>query len=291
MTPSFFLIGAMKAGTTSVYRYLAQHPQIFLPKLKEPNFYWIDEHSKDCAPAAVLRESTVTREAYDALYDGAAPGQVCGEGSVKYLTSPLAASRIAADRPDACFVLILRDPAARAWSHYTFSHERGVDACSDFGRALEQEEERLKLWAGYRYGYLRGGMYHRHLSVYDELFPRDRFCVQLYEDLTKDPHGVLRTIFEHLGVDPSFEPDMSIRHNVTGRATNPLVDRLVKIRRLRTAASNWIPPGLATWLGRTLRERPPGLKPEHRAWIIERCRTDVLRLQDRIDRDLSHWLR
>lgn len=290
--PGFFLIGAMKSGTTSIYRYLAQHPQLFLPNHKEPNYHWVGERGAGEIRTETARISTLTRAAYVDLFRGARPHQSVGEGSITYLVSPRAAARIAHECPDARFLLVLRDPADRAWSHFGFNRQRGNEPHTDFGRALDEESSRCDDEAsGFPHGYLWHGRYDRHLEVWQKLFPRERFCIQLYEDVCEDLPSVLRRFFTFLEVDADFEPDTSTRYNVTGESRGAAIAWLLRRERVWTTVASRLPPRLSSIAGRALRRPRPSLLPEHRARVIEALRDDVTRLQDRIGRDLSRWLR
>src|ERR1700752_3456715 len=105
--PNFFLVGAAKAGTTSIYAYLSQHPAVFFPSIKEPHFF------TDVRPAPeqqFLIEEVTKRSAYLRLYIRAASHPVIGDASPSYLWHPEVAQRICAEVPQAKIAVILRDP-------------------------------------------------------------------------------------------------------------------------------------------------------------------------------------
>lgn len=291
--PGFFLIGAMKAGTTSAYRYLAQHPELFLPDRKEPNYYWIGEspETADRLPDITRRTSTLDRRSYQSLYRGARRGQRCGEGSIRYLSSPRAARRIAEEIPHARALAILRHPAERAWSHYCANRERGVEPLADFAAALDQEESRLHPEFDQRFGYAWLGLYYEHLRAWDDALHPDRICIATYEDFCASPSRVLRRFFDFLEVEPSFRPDTSVRHNQSGQGRTRWLGRLLAHPQLRSRASSGVPARFSAGLGTLLRTRRRPLGEVERARLIETYREDTLRLQDRLGRDLSAWLR
>lgn len=283
----------MKAGTTSVHRYLSQHPALFLPSVKEPNFFWLGGLPKHKLHPEVARDSTTERSAYEALFAPAGAGQRLGEASIGYLAAPNAAERIAALRPQAQLIAILRDPAERAWSHFVFNRERGDEPYDDFKRALVDEEARRATGlSGSRFAYRHHGFYQAHLSVYDKLFAKERLQIHLYEDLREDPTRMLQTIFRFLGVDADFEPDVSLRYNVSGVARHPSIAwALERGMALREPIVRRLPPRVAARIGTLLRRRPESLDREIRADLVSGYRDDILRLQDRIGRDLGSWLR
>src|SRR4051794_5617259 len=106
--PDFFLAGHHKSGTTAMYAMLSQHPQVFMPEVKEPHFLATDRRSRFGAPG----DLPTTLAAYLALFEPARPDQIAGEASASYLWSHTAASQIAALCPDARVVGILREPAS-----------------------------------------------------------------------------------------------------------------------------------------------------------------------------------
>jgi len=133
--PDFFLVGHSKSGTTALYEMLGRHPQIFLPAMKEPIFFApeLPRRTQRYRAPEVLEE-------YVALFAGAGPEQVVGEGSASYLRSPNAARLIAQARPDARIVAILREPASFLRSF----HLQVVQAHYEDERDLARERERLR---------------------------------------------------------------------------------------------------------------------------------------------------
>jgi len=117
--------------------------------------------------------------------------------------------------PEAKLIAILRDPAESAYSGFLMTRKNGRKPLSDFARALEAEEGRVKddWWIG---RYKRKGFYHAELSLYYGLFGPEQIRVYLHEDLEEDPSGVVRNAHGFLGVDDSFCPDVSLRYNKSG---------------------------------------------------------------------------
>lgn len=137
--PDFFIVGAPKAGTTSIYSYLVQHPEIFMPARKEPYFFgqWRRNSEED------LRD-------YLRLFRGVPESKVAGEASTTYLYLQSAAEEIKAFRPDAKIIIMLRNPVDRAYSQY-WHHVRLGWVEASFEEELEAEEARLREgWSGDR---------------------------------------------------------------------------------------------------------------------------------------------
>lgn len=301
--PNFIIIGAGKSGTTSIYHYLKQHPDIYVSPIKETNFFAIDDFKASVSgpgPSEADRFPIRTLEQYGALFRYVTNETAIGEASVRYLGRPRASGRIKETLPDVRLIAILRDPVERA--HSSFFHQvRESAETRSFRQAIDDEikgavEGSTTLTYAQRH-YLRLGLYHRHLSSYFELFARRQIAVFLYEDLKEEPGKLLRDMFDFLEVDPSFKPDTSVRYNVSGRPKNEILFNLIKKRPLTTAVKRWLPgwvrdPIASRFEGlRGAQLNKPPIDPTLRGLVIEECREDVLRLQDLIDRDLSHWLR
>ena len=131
--PNFLIIGAMKSGTTSLYHYLKQHPQIYMSSIKEPNFFALEGSNLDFNGAEgkeqiqrlIKRESIINIEEYRALFRRAAHETAIGEASPMYLYSPEAPYRIRYYVPEAKLITILRNPVERAYSAFLYMTRDG----------------------------------------------------------------------------------------------------------------------------------------------------------------------
>ncbi|WP_207890493.1 sulfotransferase, partial [Rubrobacter taiwanensis] len=205
-----------------------------------------------------------------------------------------AAERIKRHVPEVRLIAVLRDPAERAYS--AFMHlVRDNREEPDFARALELEEERIRLNYPWIWHYRRAGYYHEQLSRYYALFDPAQIRVYLYEDLRRDPVGTLQDIYRFLGADPAFAPDVSGRYNVSGVPKNRFInDFLRRDNPLKTAVRPLVPARLRGRLRRSLRRRnltaAPPMPPGVRRDLVAGYREDILRLEELIGRDLSGWL-
>ncbi|MEO0531457.1 MAG: sulfotransferase, partial [Planctomycetota bacterium] len=172
--PDFFLIGAAKSGTTSLANYLDSHPDVYLCKPKEPNFFAfppnVEPSCQGPAPAEVLfdkllRYSVTVPAEYDRLFKPATTGQQTGDASVRYLYEPSAAERIANHAPNAKAIAILREPVARMYSHYHMNVRNGFEPLT-FEDALQAEDERVTSGWGWDWHYRRVGRYAKQLDRY-----------------------------------------------------------------------------------------------------------------------------
>lgn len=291
LAPDFFVIGAYRSGTTSLYRYLRQHPQIFLPLEKEPNFYAVDGNP-DASPVLQSRAIT-TRVGYDKLYRAAEPGQSRGDISPEYLRNPAAAARIHRDHPDTKLVAILRNPVERAWSDFLLHRRDGNEPYDTLGDALAEQVER-QAGDDHRAGhYVDSGMYHEQLQRYLELFDAKQLLVVLYDDLVADRHAMLVRVFGHIGVDAAFRTIDEAAINASGVPKNKLVALALRSRaKLRPYVSRAVlEKARPLWdkvLSRNLTK--PTLSATDRRLLVDLYRDDVAALGTLLNRDLSHWL-
>lgn len=302
--PNFLIIGAMKSGTTSLYHYLGQHPQIYMSRIKEPNFFALEGSNLDFDGAEgkeqiqrwVKRESVTSIEEYRALFRGAVNATAIGEASPMYLYSPEAPHRIRYYVPEAKLITILRNPVERAYSAFLYLTRDGREPLSEFSQALQVEECRMRNNWEWIWHYRHLGFYYAQLKRYFDVFDRNQIKVYLYEDLRVGLPRVVQDIFRFLEVDEAFVPDTSLRHNVSGSPKNGLLPRLIFRRnRIKAILRPLFPQVLRQRISESLRsqylvEAPP-LAPEVRRELLEAYRDDVLRLESLIERDLSEWLK
>ncbi|HEX2699349.1 MAG TPA: sulfotransferase [Acidimicrobiales bacterium] len=289
--PNFLLLGANKAGTTSLASYLGQHPQVYMSPVKEPGFFAIQDH--DPASQAALG-STFTLDTYTALFDEVTTERAVGEASTAYLGSAEAPAAIRRLVPDARLLAVLRNPVDRAFSNYQMQLSRGREPLG-FGDAIAAELNGEAPPPGVRERrYVRLGFYGRYLARYYETFPAAQLRVVLYDDYRRDPGAVLADLFRFLGVDDSFVADTSVERNVSYVPKSKALHGLLGGGgRLRPALSPLVPSGakarVAGYLARRNR-RPVDFPADVRHQLVELYRSDILELQDLLGRDLSAWL-
>ncbi|OGF53200.1 MAG: hypothetical protein A2Z21_05560 [Candidatus Fraserbacteria bacterium RBG_16_55_9] len=298
--PNFLIIGAPRSGTTMLYEGLKQHPEIYMSSDKEPWFFALEGNKE---PFRGPRDLQGVRdlEEYRALFRGARGKKAIGEASTLYLYSPEAPHRIQQHIPHVKLIASLRNPVDRAYSNFLQHVAQGREA-EDFEAALNAEEERMKRgWAPF-WCYRRMGFYAEQLSRYMALFHSEQLLVFLYEDIERDLLGVSRKIFQFLGVDEAFMPDLSVMRNVSGIPKNQLAHRVVDAlltgaRPVKAFLRPLLPRGLRWHLIARLTDlknrnlvKPP-LAPEMRKKLIQVYRGDILKLQELIQRDLSSWLK
>lgn len=207
--PNFLIIGAMKAGTTSLHHYLGQHPDIFVAPTKETNFF-----AQESALCFTGRTVSLPDE-YAAQFSAATTQKAIGESSPAYLAVPLAPERIARMLPHAKLIVILRNPIDRAYSHYLMRRRQGREERKTFEDVLSEPDRDPE------HSYTERGFYGTFIERYLKHFPREQLKIFLYEDLVNDPKSVVHACFEFLEVDPDVLVDTNERHNANP-TTSPL---------------------------------------------------------------------
>src|SRR5215203_3559900 len=168
--PNFLIIGAMKSGTTALYYYLEQHPEIYMSPVKEPNFF--SSQGQQNAVDAVTNIG-----AYQHLFKGASDEKAIGEASHSYLYEPGAATAIRRYIPEAKLIAILRNPIERAYSHFLHMVRSGTEPLDDFTQAL-QEKEAVGVHKERTFqDYIGRGLYYEQLRRYFGTFPREQVKV------------------------------------------------------------------------------------------------------------------
>lgn len=293
--PNFFIVGGMRCGTTSLWAYLRQHPDIYMPLHKEPIFFCLSHHSP---------KNVRDYQAYLRLFADVAKECAIGEASAAYLTSPESAELIHAAYPDAKIIISLRNPVEQVFSVYQWMIREGWEWISPFEKALEIEQERWKDQnfrenSDYYYVYLysRFALYSDQLKRYFDLFPQQQIKVILFDDLKKRPIQIVQELYKFLEVEPDFVPQAEI-HN---KMQSPLwvqghyffkkrMSALLKQYRIPKPIRRWfkqriIALNLALGNFRSLK-----LNPATRRYLLDCYRDDIRKTSQIIGRDLNIWL-
>lgn len=283
--PDFLIIGAPKCGTTSLFHYLDDHPQIYVPSEKEPHFYsYVGEERPHWGME--------NRAAYTSLFRGARADQVCGEASTWYLYSQTAAREIQKRAPDTRCIALLRQPVDRAYSSWSFRVQQGWEDLG-FPDAIAREDERVDDGALWDVHYLRAGLYYEQIRRFHEHLGADQVKILWFDDFTSDANSVVEEALSFLGLGPVDSMDTNTIHNPTTLPRSQTLNRLLNADQLRHLARRALPSSIRSFIRRSAqrvnRRERPSLDCDLRRNLTEQVWSDIERLENLLDVDLSRW--
>lgn len=296
--PSFLFVGTAKAGTTSIYNYLLQHPQIEIPQ--KETFFFIDNASMKTDlsyPKQRKKEELITDiDGYRNVYALSETDTISGEIGTGYLYyHESAIPRIkAALGEDVHICAILRNPVDRAWSAY-LHFAKDLHEQLDLHDAIEAEEERINAHWDFMWHYRKLGCYSAQIAAYQKAFKH--FKVFLYDDLQQDPSKLMEDLRKFIGADP-FTFDTTQKFNRSGKPRYAAIQKLVTHESgFKTLARPVFRAVFSKDRRKTIRkyvrnknrstrrELPAELRRQLQAYYLK----DIEQLEVLIDRDLSVW--
>jgi L-malate glycosyltransferase len=299
--PNFFLIGAPKAGTTAIVDALEQHPYVYPAPVKEPNFFnpdiWVEDILPPPKPGqdrannkqffAVIRDEAT----YLSLYENAADYMFTGDYSVNYLRSQLAPHGIHKSVGDAKIIVVLRNPAERAYSHYLM--DCSIGRVHEAFSSVIDKHIRDRAIPGLQYdNYIQCGLYAEHIETYLGLFGKENVLILLYDDLTDDFIGCMEKIVQHIGLPRKNFDFQKVVSNVARVAKIPTMNYLIYQSGLKTLIIRYMPQIIKN-LGSKIYYEEAGhekVEPRDRLKLIDVHRSDIQRTAKIISRNLDHWL-
>jgi hypothetical protein len=295
--PNFLVIGAAKSGTTALFDLLAQHPQVYLPFVKEPKFFNNDANY-----------SNGTDWYLGTFFKNASGYPARGEATPHYLYwGEKTSSRILETygSNEVKFIAIFRDPVKRAYSQYWMDVQRKVeqlafkDALTAEDKRLDEMRQELEPAGLLKYGYFRGGCYATLLQPYLQRFPRQIFHFLIQEDLQMDLSAAMHNLTEFLGIhsDFGFKPVVSNPAYVprSNHLYHSFLYRPEILKRLLKKLTSLLPESQRyrirkLWL--QINRRPqtyPPLDPEVESQLRGEYQEEIKQLQTILGRDLSQW--
>jgi hypothetical protein len=303
--PDFIIIGAAKCGTTSLHHILAQHERVFIPD-REVHFFDVDDfeqhpdfftHNEGFTFHDLDHDFDTYVAWYREFFRDARPGQLIGEDSTTYLTSKRTPARIARLLPQAKLVAMLRDPVARAYSHYWHNVRAGY-ATKSFEKTLRYNPGNL----------LQRGYYGEHLRRYQSFLDSGQLLVVFFEDFVADTAGTIERVCAHVGLEQP--PDLSqieTRQNVgshpwflPGRLLvnstfRPLFAKRRRIPNMPGYQPEGSAPPAAPRRGSLLdrlsaplpKRKTPPMKPATRAFLEQIFRRENAGLSELLDTDIA----
>ena len=269
MIPTFVVVGAERSGTTSLHRYLRQHPAIFMPAAK--SLAHLVNHP---AKRSLLQGPNITygtacrsRDEYLEALAGAAEADVVGELAHIYLYAPESPGLIRQTLGSPKIIAVIRNPIDRAYAKFALNSNFGIEPLATFDEALEVEDSRVRAGWDPVYHYTRRGFYGEQLARYFGLFPASDVRVYKFEDFFRDPAASMADLYGFVGADPAFVPDVSNKYTPAG---DPRAPEFV-------AKPNDGPP------------KPKPVEPATRTRLTDLYAADVREAERLTGLDLSDW--
>lgn len=309
--PNFFVIGVVKGGTTSLYHYLLQHPDIYLPPIKETNHF----AAKNINEEDFLREYALDvrldidafirsgmkyqvhiahvndRNQYESLFSKVREERAIGEISNSYMICPDAAQEIYDYAPNGKIIVVLRNPIYRAWSQYLMNLREAKSDEGGFIPSLLEDHDSTKTGWGVNHQYLELGNYASQLTKYINLFGSDRVLPVFYEEYRKSPQMVMERICRFLDVDPQFEFDFSTESNKAGLPRNAAINKILVKSGAIKALKGVTPKRLRSKFAQVLYsdKNIPQITDGEKNWLSEYYADEVSRLEKLIQTEAGLW--
>lgn len=310
-SPNFFIIGAAKAGTTSLYNYLRKHPDIYLSPVKEPNYFSTDiqpeKFSNTYKKNTFLDVESYFRreklhdlqltfirkpEHYQKLFKDVTGEKAIGEASTSYLYSKIAAKNIKSYNPEAKIIAVLRNPVERAISHYHMALRYGHTNLH-LRKAIEKDmNQETKGW-GISELFIELGMYYEQLKRYYNLYPAQNIQVLLFEELTAHPDETLAKCHRFLNVIPrpieAFQ-----QHNKAQTPRFKNLNKIITDSGIKNILKNCMPETFLEKIKATFFTQKTPIDEISNAdieFLNEIYKKDIKATAALINKDLSHWLK
>ncbi len=280
----FIVLGGHKCGTTSLHQYLGQHPEIIMPQFKGED---------------ILKKPNLSLEQYYNQYVNIGNKTFLGEVSSAYLYSKKACQNIKQYFPEAKLIAILRNPFERAFSNFNdLAEDHPLKQRCSFEEICKNPSDFLDE------GVVNLGLYSSSIKIYLEHFNREQICVLLFDDFVKNKSKFYSSLFEFVGVDPCFIPDTSVILRKGGKTgiKNKAIKKILLDENswFRSMIGGMIKPFTTPDQRRLIflktrnlfikRESSSSLSTELKQNLINFYREDVLRTQELLQVNLSHWL-
>ena len=312
--PNFFMVGVVKGGTTSLHKYLEQHPDIYMSPVKEVNYFSrfdIDEskfakayaHDVDVDLKSYLAGDmkhtihiahvTNTNDYYQ-LFRNVKNEKVIGEASNSYILYQNAPKEIHKTYPNAKIIMMLRNPISRAYSQYVMNLRLGKTKEKDFIKEIEQDDNAtIKGW-GANHQYLYIGKYYEQVKRYFDLFSKEQVLICWYDEYKQDVDKVVRSIYSFLGVDEDFKVDTSKKHNTAGVPKFAKLNYFINQNGVVSWAKRKLPRSWRAPFKKLMytskKQEIPTIKPAEKEYLVNYYKEDIIKLSELVGKDLSHWL-
>ncbi len=302
--PNFFIVGAARCGTTSLFAAMDGHPDVFCCPVKEPNHFATDRNAKPAVMASAARRgalltigsaglqvlprvaTTPDFETYTSLFNGWAGERAVGEASTSYLISKTAAAEIAERQPDARIIIVLRQPAQRAQSEYLMHAQMGrtMGGIDSTVAVLGDPEGESPILSS---EIIAASLYAPQIARYLDVFRQEQVLFLRFDDLVNAPVDSLRRVLRHVGVDPDAAAVLGLSHQNQSRSLRfSRLNRLLFRSGLRDVLLHTLPKSVRQGMAKRYYASPPHVRSQ---LPFDLFRADVAETERLTGLDLSAW--
>ena len=290
---NFIIVGVARCGTTSLFHYLKQHPDIQFPEIKEPKYFSsIDQHFPHNGPGDFSVDDKIIRceKKYDNLFSDLDSANCIGEASSDYFyfyknTIPQIKKKFG----DIKIIICLRNPVERAFSAYNNLIRDSREKLT-FYEGLLKENDRIKSNYDWMWHYANGGLYSEGINAFKESFSHVK--VIFNDHLSDNTFDTLKDIFIFLNVDSEFKPNIENRYSTSGRPKNFVVEilssRIGVLNAIRSTILKIFPRNLLELIASRLFIKEK-IDYDSRLFLDNFFKKDINKLEKILDVDLSTW--
>jgi hypothetical protein len=297
LTPDFFIVGAPKCGTTALYAYLSDRADIFMPSVKEPNFFASDLN---------VRRQVPNETTYKKLFSGARPDQLCGEASVWYLLSTVACRDILQTRPDARLIAMIRNPIDMALSWHAQLVYSLWEEEKDFKKSWDLQERRAASLCTYPrivdeprlFQYREICALGTQLERFCSTVPESQRLILMFDDLHSNAQSVYERVLNFLNLPQDGRTDFPKINERKSHHYNGFANTLRSMSNGMSPVKNYLRkffPNIPSSILKPLydlqsaAEDRPKPSPEMMEILIKDFTPEITKLENILQRDLRHW--
>ena len=288
MKVDFFIVGAPKAGTTSLYHYLSEHPQVEMSSQKEPDYFSDKAIHEQGMYYAKNRVDTLDK--YESLFVQK-ESVVYGEASVSYLFYENVAEDIKKYNPNAKIIIMLRDPIERAFSHYLMDYRLGLISDS-FENVLAKISKHKNAHLFYQQ-YIEVSKYAKQIQRYLDFFKKENILFIDYEDFKKNVSKTVDQVYNFLNISTEFVADINTKHNTFIMPKNKIIRLIYSFVFLRKILTFLFP----VYLVKNIRvllfksDKKPELLKETRSLLSIIFNDDIKKMEEVLAKNYSKWIK
>ena len=288
MKVDFFIVGAPKSGTTSLYHYLSEHPQVEMSSQKEPNYF--SDKAIHNQGMYYVKNRVNTLDKYESLF-AQKESVVYGECSVSYLFYENVAEDIKKYNPNAKIIIMLRNPIERAFSHYLMDYRLGLISDS-FENIIAKKSKHKNAHLFYQQ-YIKVSKYAKQIQRYLDFFEKENILFVDYEDFKKNGSEIVFQVYDFLNISTEFGANINTKYNAFKMPKNNGIRFIYSFVFLRKILTYLLPKYLVNniivFLFKV--DTKPELSMETRSLLIKIFKDDIKKLEEILSNDYLKWIR